>query len=98
MAVQRAERRLQDIQRRIAAARDSYRILDEQLVVWAEAFEDARLRSLMSETPQAEHDLAEIRRHYDVAQREHERQTIEIADMVRDRDRLLREWDPKEAP
>jgi outer membrane protein TolC len=97
VAAHRVERRLHDTQRKIAAARESYRILDEQLAVWADAFEDARLRSLMSETPQADHDLAEIRRHYDVARREHERQSAEIAEMILERDRLLRDWDPKES-
>lgn len=96
MTKQRVTRRLLDVQRRLAAARESFRILDEQLAVWTEAFEDARLRSLMSETPQADHDLADIGRHYEVAKRERDRQSREIAEMVLERDRLLREWDPKE--
>jgi hypothetical protein len=94
---QRVAKRIQDVQRRIAAARESYRILDEQFAVWSEAYEDARLRSLMSETPQADHELSEIRRHYEVAQRERERQNREIAEMVKERDRLLREWSPEGA-
>jgi hypothetical protein len=92
----RTTRRLQDVQRRLEAARESIRILDEQLAVWTEAFEEARLRSLMSETPQSDHELAEVRRHFEVARRERERRGIEIEEMVRERDRLLREWDPKE--
>ena len=96
MPAQRTERRLQDLQRRLSAARESFRILDEQLAVWNDAYEDARLRSLMSETPQADHDLVEIGRHHDVAKRERERQASEIAELTRDRDQLLRDWNPKE--
>ena len=96
MPSQRLTRRLEDLQRRIERARESARILDEQLAVWTEAFEEARLRSLMSETPQSDHELADIRRHYDVARRERERRGLEIDQMVQERDRLLREWTPKE--
>ena len=71
-------------------------VLDEQLAVWTEALEDARLRALMAETPQSDHDLAEIRRHFDVAQRERDRRRGEIEQLVEERDRLLREWTPKE--
>ncbi len=93
---QRVTRRLQELQRRLSAARESVRILDEQLEVWTEAFEDARLRSLMSETPQSDFDLADVRRHYDVARKERDRRTREIDEIVSERDRLLREWTPKE--
>ena len=97
MAPHRIHRRLQDVQRRLAAARESLRVLDEQLAVWAEAHDDARLRSLMSETPQSDHDLADVRRHFEVATRERERRGREVDELVRERDRLLREWNPKEA-
>jgi hypothetical protein len=94
VASPRVTRRVEDVQRRLAAAREAASILDEQLAVWTDALEDARLRSLMSETPQADHDLAEIRRHHDVARRERERQHHEIGEMELERDRLLREWTP----
>jgi hypothetical protein len=91
-------RRLKDVQRRIESAREELRVLTEQLDVWTDAFEDARLRALMSETPQADHDLADVRRHYDVTRREHDRRVVEIDQMVEERDKLLREWSPKEVP
>jgi chromosome segregation ATPase len=90
----RVNKRIEDVQRRLAAARESARILEEQLVVWNQAFEDARLRSLMAETPQADHDLAEMKRQHEVAERERDRQQREIAELVGERDRLLREWTP----
>lgn len=92
----RVERGLRDVQRRLSAARESLRILVEQLDVWTEDYEDARLRSLMSETPQSEHEFGEIRRHYDLAVRERQRLEHEIASLVTERDELLREWTPKE--
>lgn len=82
----------------MAAARESARILEEQYAVWEDAYEDARLRSLMSETPQADHELAEIRRHHEVARRERERQAHDIAELEAERDRLLREWRPGDRP
>ena len=91
-------RKLQDLQHRISAARESCRVLEEQISVWSEAYEDARLRSLMAETPQSDHDLGDVRRHFDVATRERDRRTEEIRKMVQERDRLLREWSPKEVP
>jgi outer membrane protein TolC len=96
VSTQRVARKVQDLQRRISDAREACRVLDEQLSVWSEAYDDARLRSLMAETPQSDHDLADVKRHYDVARRERERREDEIARMVLERDRLLREWTPKE--
>lgn len=94
MTSARATQRIEDVQRRLAAARESARILEEQRVVWDEAHEDARLRSLMAETPQADHDLAEVKRSFEVAQRECDRLQREIAELVGERDRLLRDWTP----
>jgi chromosome segregation ATPase len=94
MAPARSTQRIEDVQRRLAAARESARILEDQRTVWEDAYEDARLRSLMAETPQADHDLAEVTRSRDVAQRELDRLRREIAEMVGERDRLLRDWTP----
>ena len=96
MSSQRVTRRLQDLQRRISDVREGCRVLDEQLAVWSESLEDARLRSLMAETPQSDHDLADVRRHHDVAQRERDRRGAEIEQLIAERDRLLRDWTPKE--
>lgn len=96
MSPTRTARRLEETQRRIAAARDELRVLDEQIAVWSEALDDARLRALMSETPQADHDLADIRRHHDVAVKERARRVADVERMVQERDKLLREWTPKE--
>lgn len=96
MTATRVVRRLEDFQKRIAALRDARRILEEQFNVWSEALDDARLRSLMAETPQSDKDLAEARRFFEVAKRERDRRDVEIAQLVSERDRLLRDWSPKE--
>ena len=95
MSSQRVTRRLQDLQDRLTSTRESLRVLDEQLAAWTEAYDDARLRSLMAETPQSDHDLSDVRRHFDVTQRECTRQKAEVELMVLERDRLLREWTPE---
>jgi outer membrane protein TolC len=90
----RAIQRIEDVQRRLAAVRESARILDEQRAAWAESYDDARLRSLMAETPQADHDLAEVKRSLEVTEKECGRFQREIAELVGERDRLLRDWTP----
>jgi len=96
MSSQRIERRLREFQHRLTSLRSSLAVLEEQLAVWTEHYDDARLRSLMSETPQSDHEFGEIRRHYDLAVREQGRLRAEIDEVVRERDELLREWTPKE--
>ncbi len=54
------ERRLADIQRRLMAARESLGILEEQVQVWNDALEDARIRSLVSETPLQQQEYDEL--------------------------------------
>ena len=41
------KRRLEDLQRRLMAARESLSVLEEQVQVWNDALEDARIRSLV---------------------------------------------------
>ena len=53
------ERRIRDVHARLVRAREELAVLDEQLAVVADAAEDARLRSLVSETPLATHEYAE---------------------------------------
>ena len=47
------ERRLKALSSEIQAASDEVRLLDEQLVHFSDSAEDARLRSMVSETPMA---------------------------------------------
>lgn len=65
--------------------------------MWTDSYDEARLRSLMSETPLSDHELTEVRRHYEIAVRERDRLASEVGELARERDRLLREWSPGEA-
>jgi hypothetical protein len=59
------ERSLRDNHSRLVRARQELAILDEQLAVLTDAADDARLRSLVSETPIAAHEHHDAQRHAD---------------------------------
>ena len=50
------ERRIRDVHERLVKARQELAVLNEQYEVVSDAAEDARLRSLVSETPLAAHE------------------------------------------
>ncbi len=83
------ERRLTEVGRRIRELREELRVADEQLVHLADAADDARLRSLVSETPVSDREHREAARHAD-AMRSH-RQTVaeEIERLEQAQDDLL---------
>jgi len=72
MAQYLVERRLMDVSRRLRKTREELAIADEQLMALAEAADEARLRSLVSETPLAAKESQEAQRHAD-AMAEHGR-------------------------
>jgi hypothetical protein len=78
------------------AARESLGILEEQVAVWNEALEEARIRSLVSETPQPQADYSELQKHVTVANEELSRRRKDVANLLRDRDELLRDYSPTE--
>ena len=63
--------------------------MDEQYAVVSDAAEDARLRSLVSETPLAAHEYGEVRRHADAMARAREALMAAVEDLERRRDELL---------
>jgi hypothetical protein len=63
------ERSLRDVHSRLVRARQELAILDEQLASLTDTADDARLRSLVSETPIATHEHADAQRHADAAVR-----------------------------
>lgn len=83
------ERRLRDVHERLLRARGELAVLDEQLAVVAEEAEDARLRSLVSETPLAEHEYNDVRRHADAMARARATLAATVAGLERRRDELL---------
>lgn len=96
MGTRLQKRHLEDIQRRLSAARESLAVLQEQVVVWNEALDDARIRSLVSETPLQTHDYHELSRHVAAANAEMQRRSDEVRSLIGERDELLREWTPKD--
>lgn len=83
------ERRLIDVAARLRSAREELAVLDEQLAVFAEAAEDARLRSLVSETPTAQREYAEAQRHADAMARTRRLLVNQISELSASQDELL---------
>jgi uncharacterized coiled-coil protein SlyX len=78
------------------AARESLSVLEEQVQVWNDALEDARIRSLVSETPLQQQEYNELSRHVSAANAEMTRRSQEVRTLTAERDELLREWKPKD--
>lgn len=90
------KRRLEDVQRHLAQARESLSVLEEQVAVWNDALDDARIRALVSETPLQSKEYDELSRHVMVANAEMQRRSLEVRELTTSRDELLREWTPKD--
>jgi hypothetical protein len=97
MGLRLQQRRLKDVQRQLAASRESVRVLEEQVRVWRDALDDVRIRSLVSETPLQAQEFEELSRHVQVAVAELERRKVDVQVLTENRDQLLREWNPKES-
>lgn len=83
------ERRLRDLHGRLVRARQELAVLDEQLAAVSEEAEDARLRSLVSETPLATHEYTEVQRHADAMARARAALSATVEGLERRRDELL---------
>lgn|SRR5271155_6227146 len=96
MAPRLVKRRLEDVQRQLAQARESLAVLEEQVAVWNDALDDARIRALVSETPLQSKEYDELSRHVMVANTEMQRRANEVRELKTQRDELLREWTPSD--
>ena len=83
------ERSLRDVHARLMRTREELAVLEEQLVVFNDAADDARIRSLVSETPLAGHEYSDAQRTADAAMRERESLLSTIQDLERRQDELL---------
>lgn len=63
MAQYLVERRLMDVSKRLLKAKEELAVVDEQFRALEEAADEARLRSLVSETPLAARESQEAQRH-----------------------------------
>jgi hypothetical protein len=83
------QRRLTDVHQRLVKAREELAIVEEQLLVFDDTADDARIRSLVSETPLANHDWNEARRHADAMRRGRDDARARVAELERAQDELL---------
>ncbi len=85
------ERRLTSGAAELRSAREELRVLDEQLVHFVDSADDARLRSLVSETPLASREHRDASRTVSALQRDRARWLDRIAALERRQDELLDE-------
>ena len=83
------ERKLFDVAQRLKRAREQLSVIDEQLAVMAEAADEARIRSLVSETPLAHREYAEAQRHADAMERSRRTVAAEVEELQAAQDELL---------
>jgi hypothetical protein len=83
------ERRLADVGARLKELREELAVSEEQLGHLAEAADDARLRSLVSETPLADREHHEAQRHADAMQRHRAGVIEQITRLEQTQDDLL---------
>jgi len=89
------ERSLRDVHNRVVRARQELAVVDEQLMVFTDTADDARIRSLVSETPLAGHEYASAQRHADAAMGARARLVATIADLERRQNELLGQLVPE---
>jgi hypothetical protein len=83
------ERKIKDVHTRLVRAREELAVLDEQLAVVLESADEARVRSLVSETPLAGHEHNEAARHADVMNRARAALAKTVQDLEHRQDELL---------
>jgi hypothetical protein len=83
------EQRLTELSERLRATRRELAIADEQLRSLADDADEARLRSLVSETPLAEQEHREASRHAEAMARHRDSVRASIEAMERAQDDLL---------
>jgi hypothetical protein len=83
------ERRIRDVHTRLVRAREELAVLNEQLAVVVESADEARVRSLVSETPLAAHEHNEAARHADAMTKARDALARSVVDLEHRQDELL---------
>jgi uncharacterized protein YhaN len=83
------QRRLIDVSDRIKRLRAELAVADEQCAFLDAEAEDARLRALVSETPLADAEAHEMRRHADAQGRQRDALRRSIRELEQEQDNLL---------
>jgi len=89
MSRAQVERRLSEVAEQLRALRADLAVADEQLAHFADEADEARLRSLVSETPLAEREHRDASRHAEAMGRERAGLLAEVARLERLQDELL---------
>ncbi len=83
------QRRLIDVSERVKRLRAELGVTEEQLAFLEDEADDTRLRALMAETPLADAEATDARRHADALGRHRDALARQIADLRREQDSLL---------
>ena len=83
------ERKLFDVAQRLKRAREELALIEEELTAMSDAADEARIRSLVSETPLAHREYAEAQRHADAIERSRRTVAAEVAELQQSQDDLL---------
>jgi hypothetical protein len=83
------ERRLVDVSERLKRMRAELAVTEEQLVFLEEEAEDVRLRALVAETPLADVEARDARRHADAQARHRDSLRQTVLELEREQDLLL---------
>ena len=89
MNQQKVERRLREVHDRLVNARAELAIVEEQFLTFAEDADDARIRSLVAETPLADREWQEASRHAAAMERGLALARQRVAELERLQDELL---------
>ena len=89
MSRDRIERRLRGVGRQLSTLRVDLRVCEEQFVQVKDEADECRLRALVSETPLAEREYREARRHADRLRLHRDEIAERIARLEADQDTLL---------
>ncbi len=83
------ERRIIDTHERMKRIKQELLVLDEQLVAVREEAEDLRVRSLVSQVPQADFEYKEARKHLEAMSRTRDALVVKLDQLRIRRDKLL---------
>lgn len=83
------ERQLTGVADKLKRLRGELAVVDEQLLQLSDEADEARIRSLVSETPLADRDYREAQRHLDVIRRHRSELVGSLGDLERLQDELL---------
>jgi len=83
------QRRLIDVSDRLKRLRAELAVTDEQVAFFEAEADDARLRSLVSETPLADAEARDVRRHADAQGRQRDSLRRAIGELEAEQDALL---------